>query len=142
MTALSYGPPMRPLLTPFSPAESQEGDETRRDKSVAASNPDQLTFNQLWPPCPPFLVSHLTLGALNPPWCRRRAGLYPLPLWLSLVFQAKNSVMIERPEPPPTHMAVAIVPVQVRGQAGRQAGRVGPPGGEVIAIRPTHNTRP
>ena len=27
--------------------------------------------------------------------------------------QTKNAVMIERPEPPPTHMAVAIVPVQV-----------------------------
>eukprot|EP00903_Cladosiphon_okamuranus_P010875 g10272.t1 len=30
--------------------------------------------------------------------------------------KTKNAVMIERPEPPPTHMAVAIVPIQGSGQ--------------------------
>lgn len=29
------------------------------------------------------------------------------------LLQVKTAVMIDRPEPPPTHMAVAIVPFQV-----------------------------
>eukprot|EP00752_Nemacystus_decipiens_P016286 g14565.t1 len=35
--------------------------------------------------------------------------------------KTKNTVMIERPEPPPTHMAVAIVPVQPQGGFPQQA---------------------
>ncbi|CAM9245796.1 unnamed protein product [Pylaiella littoralis] len=34
--------------------------------------------------------------------------------------KVKNAVMIDRPEPPPTHMAVAVLPIQAPGQQRQQ----------------------
>lgn len=61
--------------------------------------------------CVSFLHLHMPIGLPRPP-------------------QVNAPVMMERPEPAPTHMAVAIVPVQVRlllrpGAGGREGGKKG-----------------